>query len=423
LEKDNIEQLINGLVDDLKKAGAITTSGVEDAFRTVPRHLFVNDVAIEKIYLDEVIIIKSIDGVPVSSSSQPRVVAMWLEHLELEPGHKVLEIGAGTGYNAALMAHMVGKTGHVVTVDIDKDLCEMARMNLTNAGFDQVEVVCADGGYGHPSGGPYDRIILSVGASDIAPAWIEQLKLGGILEMGLEVNGLQRLVSFRRTDFGLASTNVAAVFYTRLQGDFADRPKNLMQIGSDPELILEYDNEPPQSSQAIYDLLLGEYKNLATGILVNFTDLVGGLGAWICTYEPAFCSLMASGKMVKRNVVPPLYRIDGVNKSVISRVLLSGEGLVGMMCPPENRSPLIGIFDRKTHDIRFQLFVRQYGQDGELASKVISLVKTWEQAGRPPANAMQISVYPNTADYTPQENELVVEKSWTNLVISWRNVD
>ncbi len=73
---------------------------------------------------------------------QPAIMAIMLEQLEMEPGHRVLEIGAGTGYNAALMAHIVGDAGQVVTVDIDEDIAEGAREHLVAAGFGQVQVVC-----------------------------------------------------------------------------------------------------------------------------------------------------------------------------------------------------------------------------------------------------------------------------------------
>jgi protein-L-isoaspartate(D-aspartate) O-methyltransferase len=88
----------------------------------------------------------------------------------LAPGQRVLEIGAGTGYNAALMAHIVGGSGEVVTVDIERDLVDAARDHLEAAGFGRVRVVLGDGGDGHPGGAPYDRIILTVGAWDVAPA-------------------------------------------------------------------------------------------------------------------------------------------------------------------------------------------------------------------------------------------------------------
>ncbi len=97
-------------------------------------------------------------------------MAIMLEQLQLEPGQRVLEIGTGTGYNAALMAHIVGETGQVITIDIDEDIVEGAREHLAAAGYDSVQVVCGDGGLGDVSAAAYDRIIFTVGANNILPA-------------------------------------------------------------------------------------------------------------------------------------------------------------------------------------------------------------------------------------------------------------
>ena len=128
-------------------------------------------------------------------------MAIMLEQLNPQPGHRVLEIGAGTGYNAALMGHLVGDSGLVITVDIDDDLVESAREHLGSAGLHRVSVVCGDGGLGYADRAPYDRIILTVGAWDIVPAWWKQLKLGGRLLLPLEVKGgVQKSVAFDRMD-------------------------------------------------------------------------------------------------------------------------------------------------------------------------------------------------------------------------------
>ena len=119
-EGHNIPQLHQALVDQLTKNGSITTSAVEAAFRAVSRHLFLPHVPPEHVYQDQAIPTKYDEGRAISSSSQPTIMAIMLEQLALAPGHRVLEIGAGTGYNAALMAHIVGDTGQVVTMDVNE---------------------------------------------------------------------------------------------------------------------------------------------------------------------------------------------------------------------------------------------------------------------------------------------------------------
>ncbi|HWC83884.1 MAG TPA: methyltransferase domain-containing protein, partial [Pseudonocardiaceae bacterium] len=93
----------------------------------------------------------------------PTVVAMMLGQLDPQPGENVLEIGAGTGYNAALLAELVGDTGQVTTIDIDLNVTAHARATLADTGYDQVRVITADGALGDPDHAPYDKIIVTVG--------------------------------------------------------------------------------------------------------------------------------------------------------------------------------------------------------------------------------------------------------------------
>jgi protein-L-isoaspartate(D-aspartate) O-methyltransferase len=204
---------------------------VEAAFRAVPRHLFVPDVPVEEAYRDQWIVTKRVGGEAVSSSSSPEIMAVMLEQLALEPGHRVLEIGAGTGYSAALLSHIVGERGTVVTVDIDADTVAAARAHLEAAGFARVDVVCADDGFGHAPGAPYDRIILTAGAWDLAPAWREQLVPAGRLVVPLAVGGVQKTIAFAPADDHLASVAVRDCLFMPLRGAFAGPGKRL-PVGS-----------------------------------------------------------------------------------------------------------------------------------------------------------------------------------------------
>jgi len=107
----DVAALHAALVDALLRRGAITDPRVEAAFRAIPRHLFLPDVPLAEVYRDQAIPTKIRDGEAISSSSQPEIMATMLDQLRLAPGLRVLEIGAGTGYNAALMAHIVGEKG------------------------------------------------------------------------------------------------------------------------------------------------------------------------------------------------------------------------------------------------------------------------------------------------------------------------
>src|SRR3712207_5192779 len=114
----DLASLQRSLAEHMIRDGHITTAPVAEAFRAVPRHLFLPGVPPEAVYQDEAIVTNRLEGVPVSSSSQPAIMAIMLERLDLRPGQRVLEIGAGTGYNAALIAEIVGPGGRVITVDL-----------------------------------------------------------------------------------------------------------------------------------------------------------------------------------------------------------------------------------------------------------------------------------------------------------------
>jgi len=149
---EHASHLRNALAGYIKSWGTFRTKQVEAAFRTVPRHLFLPGVDLEVAYgRDPVVTRRAADGSSVSSASSPKLVATMLEQLEVEPGQNVLEIGAATGINAALLAELVGPTGVVVTIELDEDLAADATRDLATAGYSTVEVVCGDGALGHPA--------------------------------------------------------------------------------------------------------------------------------------------------------------------------------------------------------------------------------------------------------------------------------
>ncbi|MGH3915985.1 MAG: methyltransferase domain-containing protein [Pseudonocardiaceae bacterium] len=116
---------------------------------------------------------------PSSSCSAPSIVAEMLEALDVRPGQSVLEIGTGTGWNAALLAHRVGAHGRVDTIEVDPDVAEQARRALAKAGYPAL-VVTGDGLAGYPAGALYDRVICTASIRELVPrAWLDQLRPGG----------------------------------------------------------------------------------------------------------------------------------------------------------------------------------------------------------------------------------------------------
>jgi protein-L-isoaspartate(D-aspartate) O-methyltransferase len=212
----NSEQLRAQLVDGLEAGGWIRSPRVRGAFLDTPRELFLPEHAerdgLEAIYRDEPIVTKrSRHGMPLSSSSQPAIMALMLEELDLADGMRVLEIGAGTGYNAALLARLVGPAGSVTTVDVDRELARGARRALGAAGR-TARVVADDGREGFADTAPYDRIVVTASADAIPRAWLEQLAPDGALQVPIRLagTGTQAIPLLRKAGRGLRSVSAIA---------------------------------------------------------------------------------------------------------------------------------------------------------------------------------------------------------------------
>jgi protein-L-isoaspartate(D-aspartate) O-methyltransferase len=210
----------------------VRSAAVERALLAVPRHLFLPGVPLDDAYADIAIATHWEHGVAVSSASQPAMVAIMLEQLDLQPGMRVLEIGAGTGYNAALLAELVGPEGSVITLDIDPLIVEEARAHLWSAGYGHVRVYAADGAHGYPEGAPYDRVLLTVGAADLSPAWIDQLHQDGLLVAPLRLGGVQASVALRKVDGVLRSRSLTPCGFMRLRGEEKAADEHIVTLAS-----------------------------------------------------------------------------------------------------------------------------------------------------------------------------------------------
>jgi protein-L-isoaspartate(D-aspartate) O-methyltransferase len=166
---------------------------VREAFLTVPRHAFLTpredggrEQWLNEVYQDTAVVTK-LDGrgMPLSSSSQPSVMAWMLEALEIQPGMSVLEIGTGTGYNAALLARLTGDPTRVTTIEIDPELTAQAHLRIEEMIGPGMIIVTGDGKRGMPEYGPYNRIIATASAFPVPPAWIAQLAPHGRLVLDL----------------------------------------------------------------------------------------------------------------------------------------------------------------------------------------------------------------------------------------------
>jgi protein-L-isoaspartate(D-aspartate) O-methyltransferase len=197
------------MIDRLIARGSLWSAPLLAAFRATPRHLFLDRVwqhregrwrdvdpsnpveeDLRVLYSDRALTTRVLTPGPgeapvaISSSSQPSLMAQMLEDLLLAPGQRFLEVGAGTGYNAALIAHV---TGGLVSIDVDREVLADARRHLEALPDRNIELYHADGREGWQSGAPYDRIQVTAASEDVEPAWLEQLTPGGLVQVPVDL--------------------------------------------------------------------------------------------------------------------------------------------------------------------------------------------------------------------------------------------
>ena len=409
------------LVEQLLKNGSLTQAAVAGAFRAVPRHRFLPDVPLEEVYRDEAIPTKLLAGQAISSSSQPAIMAIMLEQLDLSPGQRVLEIGAGAGYNAALLGYLVGPGGEVVSLDIDDDLVAGARAHLSAAGVRNVQVICADGGNGWPHGAPYDRIILTVGSWDIAPAWREQLRPGGklVLPLGISATGPQKCVAFLkpREDGGpwLTSQSVRDCGFMRLRGAFAG-PERLLSLGPEPGLDLSLSIEPPASPETLLGWLTQPGAWRSTGIEATAGEVTGGVGLWLGINSAGACDLIVQGDWSSLDL-PYLFEVSARRRLRSTIGIATTTGLAFLSRPKPFGRAIQAADEHKPFELQIAGFGPENGAGP--VSQMLAHSAAWRAAGRPGNPNLRVRVYPPNIPVQPGPKELVVGKNYTQLLIDW----
>jgi protein-L-isoaspartate(D-aspartate) O-methyltransferase len=286
MSNNEAQALSQALVAQLKQRGDLVDSRLEKAFLSIPRHLFLPDLPLDKVYADEALPIKrDTDGSVLSSSSQPAMMALMLQQLQLRPGDNVLEIGTGTGYNAAIMNYLVGDEGNVTSVEIDKGVAQAARDNLLRAAVPDVRVVQADGAGGYAPRASYDRIIATVGIWDVPEAWVQQLKPKGILVAPIWLDAIQLSAAFGvEPDGTLYSDNNHPCGFVRLRG-IAAGPSVHVRVGSSSLTLATNDIEKLDGA-ALHSLLSEDSEVANIGVPLSASDYWHGFMPYLMLNEP-----------------------------------------------------------------------------------------------------------------------------------------
>lgn len=207
------------LVAHLRRRGYVRDRRIMRAFLALPREAFLPDelkrAGLPGVYRDDAIVTRRDPAThaPTSSSSQPAIMALMLEMLDVRPEHRVLEIGAGTGYNAAMLALLANPGGEVVSIDIDEAAAAAAAAALREVAA-RVHVVVGDGAVGMPGMRDVDRLEVTASSHVVPRAWHEQMALGGRLVMPLRLSSAidraHAVTAFVKVSEGFDSVAVTA---------------------------------------------------------------------------------------------------------------------------------------------------------------------------------------------------------------------
>ena len=393
---DEIAQRRTGLVRELRDLGVIHSPSIDRAFRVVPRHLFIPHVTIDDAYADRAIPVKLEDGVAISSASQPAMIAEMLEQLALRPAERVLEIGAGTGYNAALLAELVGPAGLVVTIDIDDDLVEGARRHLDEAGYRDVRTRCADGTDGDPDDAPFDAIIAAVALADVPVSWFDQLRVGGRLVMPLALRSVQKVIGFERKPSSFASRSIVDGAFMWLRGRWASPDLGPIAL-SEPTTTLRVIDATAVDVLAVARALDEPAVDVVPIRHLSVLDVWEGFSFWLALHDDAFCRLTAPNIMAGTSCFGQASTLG----------CCSGRELVVFAPRGDDRG----------------IVLRRFGPDEGGVERLQRAIADWDDVGRPDNATFRIEVVPTrlAAARVPDETRVVVELPSATAFVRWRS--
>lgn len=393
--------------------GWAVSAPVRDALRTVPRHRFAPEKDLKTAYdAGDVAIVTCRDeaGRATSSVSAAWLQADMIEGLGLEPGSVVWEAGSG-GYNAELLAHVVGPGGRVVTSDIDEFVVRRARRFTTEAGSGRVTVVHGDAAHGAPAllvpRGGFDAIVITYNCRDVAPAWKDQLAEGGRLVLPLELGGYTRAITFQRAGDVLVAEKFTHCGFVRAQGAHA-RAAAVADL-LDGQLQLRFEDGPAGSAEGLEEALRGRRHEISTGVTMGPGFYFGSLQLYAATTLPGFCRLAVAADQ-ESSVVEIATGSD-------APAVLSGASL----------AYLTYMQSRHSEEREWEWYVHAFGDQGPaLGEKLAEAVRAWDRNVRGDGGASSdpaVTVHPaGTPDHRLPPGD-VVDKNHCRVVVQWPGRD
>ena len=369
------------------------SQATERAYLATPRHLFVRryrewgttqwrqvtaenlEQHLAMLYADRpLLLFGEDDGNILSTISQPSFVLRMLDMLQLQPGQTVFELGAGSGWNAALMGHLVGPEGRVFSIEMIPELARTAAETVQTLGITNVSIVAADGGDGYPAGAPYDRVIFTAGAYDLPRAFNDQLKDDGLLMAVLKLEGGgDNLFVLRKTKNHFESVASMPCAFVQLRGKY--------QIE---------DLEPAAPNT------LPEWPELQNQEVSKTRFWWGGKG------QESF-AWRTMGIRFFLGISEPRFRAFKTEKTAER--------------PLEEH--YFGLWDQERQSLVLAKddWIIAYG-NASAREQLLEKVRQWVDLGMPAAASFKLHVHPNDCQVAPRENQWTVKRSESQFLWS-----
>jgi protein-L-isoaspartate(D-aspartate) O-methyltransferase len=407
------------MVEQLRALGGLRSERVAAAFSTVPRHLFAPGLSPDRVYAANTSLWPkhNADGLLTSTVSAAHIQAVQLEQADVRPGMRVLEIGSG-GYNAALLATLVGPDGEVTSVDIDPEIVDRARGCLDAAGFERVRTVVDDGDKAAPEHGPYDRILVTARSWDIPPGWVDQLAPGGRIVVPLRMRCLTRTVVLDHAP-DLAGTRAAWLIggdarlcsFVPMQGAGA----------RDEQVALVGDSGDPDGPGRVWV----RTDALAGGALAEVAAAIGRVLSTDARHEPVTVwtgvefdhvddldlwlglRLSTFAVMTAEQEITDTGRPTAITRAGAPALISSGGFAYRTKRPIPDTD-------------RFETGVLAWGRNAEaLAARYTATVQDWGRYRSAGGSGPRLEIHPRDSAIGLDPRRRVIDKRHTRIVVSW----